>query len=405
MINTWPEIQKTAQYFTDNLLVHSKVSVSNGCTYYSSNSKPEMNASQIYIRTFRSRPRQIPLSDEQREKFRKEFERQLWLKLLAKDNWRMEQPEYGRGYRCISIRLLHKRTQLFDRFEKIDNKTSVNKKNSEVFNLMTFDSNNSRFDSTKFDAQQDSYNEKTINDNEQITIKSVSNSSVKTSSHNETDPPKSDFISTSSSRVSSRSNSVGLIDPANLPKLQIHDLGTRVYIDPIIITTFINSIDKNISKLDKSRQYVEVLRYIDESVIDGKHEMMLWLDPGLVEIQHVWLEPRDLQTGNPNSSREEHPRIKSDVIYRSSNYVYPSYTNYSNYASSSNYTSSKFKQETQNNNENNNTIHRNSTNIRNNQQPTQSNSNAVYKCNQQVRLKFTEQVRNAPDELLKKCSG
>merc|ERR1719291_35657 len=222
--------------------------------------------------------------------------------------------------------------------------------------------------------------------------------------------------SSSSSIVSSRSNSIGLIDPANLPKLQIHDLGTRVYIDPIIIKTFINSIDKTISKLDKSRQYVEVLRYIDESVIDGKHEMMLWLDPGLVEIQHVWLEPRDLQTGNPNSSREEHPRIKSEIIYRSANYSYPSYTNYSNYTRLKEFRKHENTRENscenpQNAFENacenaceNNSINKNSTS-RNNQQKLQNRSNDVYKCNQQIKVKFTEQVRNAPGELLKKCSG
>ena len=109
MISTWPEIQKTARYITDNLLVQQKVSKVNGCTYYNSNVSPKL----LSFRSFPTRQRQIPLTDEQREKFRKEFERQLWLKLIEKDNWRPEQPEYGRGYRCITIRLLHKRAQLF----------------------------------------------------------------------------------------------------------------------------------------------------------------------------------------------------------------------------------------------------------------------------------------------------
>jgi hypothetical protein len=399
MISTWPEIQKTAQYFTDTLLVHSETSVSNGCTYYSSKSKTDLSSNQAnFPRTFRARPRQIPLSDEQREKFKKEFERQLWYKLLTKDNWRMDQPEYGRGYRCISLRLLHKRAQLFDRFEKIDNKTTVSKKKSEIFNLMTDhklemdttcnrleNRNNKGWDNTdKYDKHE------TLNSG------THGNSSSKLdSSHDDFENSKHDF-SVGSSLVSSRSNSFGLIDPNNLPKLQIHDLGTRVYIDPIIITTFINAIDRNISKLDKSRQYVEILRYIDETVIDGKHEMMLWLDPGLVEIQHVWLEQRDMHTGNPNSSREEVTKMKNEVIYRSKGNTHGNNSGVVNHivnsSVNSSYTHSSYGAKF---------LKQNSQTSSNDQD---RNSNTTH-FNKNCKLKFTEQVRNAPDELLRKCSS
>jgi len=411
MISTWPEIQKTAQYFTDTLLVHSETSVSNGCTYYSSKSKTDLSSNASFPRTFRARPRQIPLSDEQREKFKKEFERQLWYKLLAKDNWRMDQPEYGRGYRCISLRLLHKRAQLFDR-EKIDNKTTtVSKKKSEIFNLMTdhklemdttcnrLENRNKGWDNTdKYDKHEtrDKHDKHDKNEKHENSGTHGNSNSKLDSSHDDFENSKTDF-SVGSSLVSSRSNSFGLIDPNNLPKLQIHDLGTRVYIDPIIITTFINSIDKNISKLDKSRQYVEILRYIDETVIDGKHEMMLWLDPGLVEIQHVWLEQRDMHTGNPNSSREEVTRMKNEVIYRSKgntqgnnnsgvvNHIVNSSVN-SSYTHSS-YGAKFLKQNSQTSS-----------------QDQDRNSNTTH-FNKNCKLKFTEQVRNAPDELLRKCSS
>ena len=401
MISTWPEIQKTAQYFTDTLLVHSETSVSNGCTYYASKSKTDLSAN--FPRTFRARPRQIPLSEEQREKFKKEFERQLWLKLLAKDNWRTDQPEYGRGYRCISLRLLHKRAQLFDRFEKIDNKTTVSKKKSEIFNLMT--DNKLEIDTTcnrlengdKGWDNMDKYDKHEKYENSGTYGNSRLDSSKLDSSYNDFENSKTDF-SVCSSLVSSRSNSFGLIDLNNLPKLQIHDLGTRVYIDPIIITTFINSIDKNISKLDKSRQYVEILRYIDETVIDGKHEMMLWLDPGLVEIQHVWLEQRDMQTGNPNSSREEHPRMKNEVIYRSKGNISTtgnknsSVNHIVNSSVNSSYTHSNYG------------IKILKQNSQTSSQDQDRNSNTTH-FNKNCKLKFTEQVRNAPDELLRKCSS
>lgn len=329
----------------------------------------------------------------------------------------MDQPEYGRGYRCISLRLLHKRAQLFDRFEKIDNKTTVSKKKSEIFNLMTdhkvdmdttcnrLENGDKGWDNTdKFDKhdKNDKHEKHEKHEKYENSVNhgnSRLDSSKLDSSYNDFENSKTDF-SVGSSLVSSRSNSFGLIDPNNLPKLQIHDLGTRVYIDPLIITTFINSIDKNISKLDKSRQYVEILRYIDETVIDGKHEMMLWLDPGLVEIQHVWLEQRDMNSGNPNSSREELPRMKNEVIYRSKGN-----------SSATGNTSSGVVNHIVNSSVNSSYTHSNygtkflKQNSQTSSQDQDRNSNTTHFNKNNCKLKFTEQVRNAPDELLRKCSS
>jgi len=46
---------------------------------------------------------------------------------------------------------------------------------------------------------------------------------------------------------------------------------------------------------------VEVLRYINEDLIDGHHEMMIWIDPGYVEVQHNSQENKMSKLATTNS--------------------------------------------------------------------------------------------------------
>lgn len=292
MIKTWPEIQKTAEYFTGLL-----VSEANSTTVQSS--EPEASTNKFTLSTRPkdgvTRQRQIVLSATERTKFQRELERQLWLKFLKNDNWRPEMPEFGRAYRCISIRLLHKRAQLFDRLELFDRNTAIQQNSSNYSHTYILHSSNNVPASDSDDRRQfDAVVSPPSPNGNVLPSPTTCSSSLSTSRSSSIDSTDSFLLSTSSnwsSGTSSGSRKTGSHSDA-------YDLGTHVYIDPIIIRSIQNSIDPSIASMNKSRQYVEVLRYLDQYEIDGKYEMTLWIDPGLVEVQHIKLDPAVNTNGN-----------------------------------------------------------------------------------------------------------
>lgn len=227
-----------------------------------------------------SKPRQILLTAAQKDKFREELERQIWLKLINGNHWNPDRPEHGRAYRCISLRLLHKRVQLYNRFDQLDK--NYNQKHCLNY---TDKLKINQFRQTHQQEQQQIDIENNMRSNSVCSGYSSLSEDGYTSPSTLSDTttfrsfsPVKQFVTSQQQQQQQSSANSG------------YDLGTHVYIDPIIVHSLENVIDSNIGKMSKSRQYVEVLRYLDESVIDGNHEMMLWIDPGLVEVLHIYIE-------------------------------------------------------------------------------------------------------------------
>ena len=85
-------------------------------------------------------------------------------------------------------------------------------------------------------------------------------------------------------------------------------MDTHVFIDEIIVSC-IERIRPDLKKeTNVSRKYVEILRYVNEDLIDGNHEMTIWIDPGNVEVQHVHQEAKD-----------KAPSVSNEVLYSAQN--------------------------------------------------------------------------------------
>lgn len=245
-------------------------------------------------------PRQIYLTPEELQLVQDELLRQLWLR--CSDHWYPEQPWRGQGYRCICLRLLHKRTPLFERVAIFDQQQqylrlsnpnlppcidyleyySTKQANEQFYNSIE----NSSCSSDDSDNSCDKYKNNRIRHHTYPAVGYVEQylgylpASVKSQNHD------NDSKSIYNRTCGSTSN---------------FNLDTYVYIDDIIVKSIEKIRPDLIREKNQSRKYVEVLRYIDESIIDGNHEMMIWVDPGRVEVQHNYQENKNSQSTTDNT--------------------------------------------------------------------------------------------------------
>jgi len=59
-----------------------------------------------------------------------------------------------------------------------------------------------------------------------------------------------------------------------------------VFLEDVLVETFCDVVPE-LRKKTMSRKYMEVLRYIKESVLEAYQETVMWIDPGCVEVQHT----------------------------------------------------------------------------------------------------------------------